>query len=87
MNLAEALSRLERPEEVLNSYDRAIQHLQQLPLEMEPAFRWQLGLVWMNRALKLRALSQLDAALTSLDESIKLLCHASMTTTRELGPV
>lgn len=85
MNLAEVFSRLGRFDEALSAYDHALDHLQKLPLDMEPAFRWRLGLVWMKRALTQQSLGHHATACESLEKSIRVLSHPTMTTVRDLG--
>jgi tetratricopeptide (TPR) repeat protein len=69
----------------LQAYEEALLHLQLLPLDVEPAFRWRLGLAWMNRALPLQALGRLAEAASSLELAIQVLDHPQLVSLRDRG--
>ncbi len=86
MNRADTLARLGDGEtegrsfqqESLRSFDEAVSHLRQLPLDRSPSFRSRLGVAWMNRGLVALRGQEMDAptlqdALRCFDEASSVL--------------
>jgi tetratricopeptide (TPR) repeat protein len=59
--------------EALACFEQAISLRRDLPLELQPWFRWGLTAGWMNRAEALHRLGRNDEALQSYDEAVRHL--------------
>ena len=63
-------------EEALSCFDRALALRRQLPIDTDPALRYDLAACWLNRAdalIRLGSAEQVSLAVQSYDEGIVLL--------------